>query len=150
MFERIGVTDMGANAENGIENVNSANSNPIEKSVRVSLLFSFYRNMLTERQIECVDLYYNEDLSLSEISEHLGITRQGVRDNIKRAEHTMYDTEERLGLAARFLRIKEKLAVIDDIIRDIEASPNIRYLSDDIKHKINDILTIIGDINNEE
>lgn len=149
MFERIGVTDMGANAENGTESVKAANRNPIEKSVRVSLLFSFYRNMLTERQIECVDLYYNEDLSLAEISEHLGITRQGVRDNIKRAEHTMYGTEERLGLAARFLRIKEKLAVIDDIIRDIEASPNIRYLSDDIKHKINDILTIIGDINEE-
>ena len=121
----------------------------MEKNVQISLLFAFYRNMLTERQIECVDLHYNEDLSLSEISEHLGITRQGVRDNIMRAEHTMYDTEERLGLVARFLGIKQRLEKIDDIIRDIEKSPNIRYLSDDIKHKINDILMIIGDINEE-
>lgn len=121
----------------------------MEKNVQMSLLFAFYRNMLTKRQIECVDLYYNEDLSLSEISEHLGITRQGVRDNIVRAERTMCDTEERLGLATKFLTIKERLNVIDDIIRDIEKSPNIRYLSDDIKYKINEILTIIGEISEE-
>lgn len=122
----------------------------MDKNVQIGLLFSFYRNMLTDRQAECIDLYYNEDLSLAEISEHLGITRQGVRDNIKRAEHTMYDTEERLGLVSKFLGIKEKLEKIDDIIRDIEKSPNIRMLSDDIKHKINNILMIISDINSEE
>ena len=122
----------------------------MDKNVRSCLLFSFYRNMLTKRQIDCVDLYYNEDLSLAEISELLGITRQGVRDNIKRAEHTMNDTEERLGLVSKFLGISEKLAKIDDIIREIEKSPNVRYLSDDIKHKINDILMIIGSINDDE
>ncbi len=122
----------------------------MDKNVRICLLFSFYRNMLTKRQIDCVDLYYNEDLSLAEISELLGITRQGVRDNIKRAEHTMNDTEERLGLVSKFLGISEKLAKIDDIIREIEKSPNMRYLSDDIKHKINDILMIIGSINDDE
>lgn len=121
----------------------------MEKNVEIGLLFAFYRNMLTDRQIECVELHYNEDLSLSEISEHLGITRQGVRDNIIRAEHTMQDTENRLGLVSKFLGIKQRLEKIDDIIREIEKSPNIRYLSDDIKHKINDILTIIGDINEE-
>ena len=122
----------------------------MDKNVRICLLFSFYRNMLTKRQIDCVDLYYNEDLSLAEISELLGITRQGVRDNIKRAEQTMNDTEERLGLVSKFLGISEKLAKIDDIIREIEKSPNVRYLSDDIKHKINDILMIIGSINDDE
>lgn len=122
----------------------------MDKNVRICLLFSFYRNMLTKRQIDCVDLYYNEDLSLAEISELLGITRQGVRDNIKRAENTMNDTEERLGLVSKFLGISEKLAKINDIIREIEKSPNVRYLSDDIKHKINDILMIIGSINDDE
>ena len=62
----------------------------------------------------------------------------------------MYDIEQRLGLASKFLRIQEKLDNIDDIIREIEQSPNVRYLSDDIKHKINDILTIISDINEGE
>lgn len=122
----------------------------MDKQVQVGLLFSFYRNMLTDRQIECVDLYYNEDLSLSEISEHLGITRQGVRDNIKRAEHMMCDIEDKLGLVAKFLKIQDRLSDIDDIIREIEKSPNIMFLSDDIKHGINDILTIIGDINDNE
>lgn len=122
----------------------------MEKNVKVALLFDFYRNMLTSRQVESIDLYYNEDLSLAEISEHMGITRQGVRDNIKRAENTLFDTEDRLGLASRFLKIKSDLLKIDDIIRDIEASPNVKSLSDDIKHKINDILIIIHDINNIE
>ena len=122
----------------------------MEKNVKVALLFDFYRNMLTSRQAESIDLYYNEDLSRAEISEHMGITRQGVRDNIKRAENTLFDTEDRLGLASRFLKIKSDLLKIDDIIRDIEASPNVKSLSDDIKHKINDILIIIHDINNIE
>ena len=122
----------------------------MEKNVKVALLFDFYRNMLTSRQAESIDLYYNEDLSLAEISEHMGITRQGVRDNIKRAENTLFDTEDRLGLASRFLKIKSDLLKIDDIIRDIEASPNVKSLSDDIKHKINDILIIIHDIYNIE
>ena len=122
----------------------------MEKNVKVALLFDFYRNMLTSRQAESIDLYYNEDLSLAEISEHMGITRQGVRDNIKRAENTLFDTEDRLGLASRFLKIKSDLLKIDDIIRDIEASPNVKSLSDDIKHMIIDILIIIHDINNIE
>ena len=122
----------------------------MEKNVQVGLLFSFYRNMLTDKQAECIDLYYDEDLSLSEISEHLGITRQGVRDNIKRAEGTLYKIEERLGLMRRFLDIKEKLGHVDEIIKEIEASPNVRFLSDDIKHKINEILTIVMEINDEE
>lgn len=121
----------------------------MEKNVQIALLFSFYRNMLTERQAESIDLYYNEDLSLGEIGEHMGITRQGVRDNLKRAEHILFDVEERLGLARRFLGIKEKLEHIDVVIREIEQSPNIRCLSDDIKRKINEILLLIGEINEE-
>lgn len=122
----------------------------MEKNVKVALLFDFYRNVLTNRQIECVDLYYNEDLSLAEISEHLGITRQGVRDNIVRAEKALFDIEDRLGLASKFLGIKDRLRRVDDVIREIELSPNIMTLSDDIKRKINEILLIIHDINEIE
>ena len=57
--------------------------------LEMSLLFDFYGETLTEKQRELFDLYYNEDLSLSEIAEHAGITRQGVRDSIKRAEHAL-------------------------------------------------------------
>jgi predicted DNA-binding protein YlxM (UPF0122 family) len=122
----------------------------VEKNVEVSLLFSFYGKMLTERQADSIELYYNEDLSLSEVGTELGISRQGVRDNLKRAEGILYDTEARLGLAKRFLGIKSKLAVIDKIIADIEGSPDSKSLSDNIKKQINSILTIIEEINDDE
>ncbi len=122
----------------------------MEKNVEVSLLFSFYGKMLTDRQSDTIELYYNEDLSLAEVGAELGISRQGVRDNLKRAEAILYDTEERLGLMQRFLDIKNKLREIDRIIADIEGSPEAKGLSADIKKKINSILTIVSEINDEE
>ena len=59
------------------------------KDLHVSVLLDYYGAMLTEKQREVVDLYYNEDLSLAEIAEIAGITRQGVRDSIKRGEMTL-------------------------------------------------------------
>ena len=72
------------------------------KPLEMSLLFDFYGETLTEKQRELFDLYYNEDLSLAEIAEHAGITRQGVRDSIKRAEHALHEMEDKLGLVARY------------------------------------------------
>lgn len=72
------------------------------KPLEMSLLFDFYGETLTEKQRELFDLYYNEDLSLAEIAEHAGITRQGVRDSIKRAEHALHEMEQKLGLVARY------------------------------------------------
>ena len=75
------------------------------KNLEISFLLDFYGEMLTEKQRDMVEYYYNDDLSLSEIVENEGITRQGVRDSIKRAEAQMLEMEERLGLARRFRRI---------------------------------------------
>ena len=79
------------------------------KDMQISLLLDFYGDMLTEKQRDVIELYYNEDLSLAEIAAHSKITRQGVRDSIKRAESTLLELEERLGLAKRFRRIQEGL-----------------------------------------
>ncbi len=122
----------------------------MEKNVEISLLLSFYKNMLTERQADTIELYYNEDLSLSEVGAELGISRQGVRDNLKRAEAILYDVESKLGLAARFIEIKSKLGEIDDIIATIEKSPEARMLPVSIKKQINQILTIVAGINDLE
>lgn len=122
----------------------------MEKNVEISLLLSFYKNMLTPRQADTVDLYYNEDLSLAEVGAELGISRQGVRDNLKRAEAALYDVESKLGLAARFLGIKSSLAEIDDIISAIEGSPEAKLLPDSIKYQINRILAIVAGINEIE
>lgn len=72
-----------------------------EKDLRVSVLLDYYSLMLTDKQRDVIDLYYNEDLSLSEIAEHEKITRQGVRDSIKRGEQTLYEMEEKFRLAER-------------------------------------------------
>ena len=84
----------------------------MSKNLEISFLLDFYGDMLTEKQRDVVELYYNEDLSLAEIAAHSGITRQGVRDSIKRAESQLLEYEDRLHLAARFRRIEEVLAAI--------------------------------------
>ena len=82
------------------------------KDLQISFLLDFYGEMLTEKQREMIEFYYNEDLSLAEIADDQGITRQGVRDSIKRAESQLLEMEERLGLAKRFLEMREGLSQI--------------------------------------
>lgn len=122
----------------------------MEKNVEISLLFSFYGNLLTDKQSDAVDLYYNEDLSLSEVGSELGISRQGVRDSLKRAEAALYDAEAKLHLASRFLSIKERLGDIDKTIKEIEASPDVARLSVETRKKINSILMTIAAMNDME
>lgn len=69
------------------------------KDFKFCLLFELYKGILTEKQQEAFVNYYYDDLSLSEISENTGITRQGARDAIKRSEEILLDMEEKLGLA---------------------------------------------------
>ncbi len=90
------------------------------KDLRISFLLDFYGDMLTETQREVVDAYYNEDLSLAEIAQDREITRQGVRDAIKRAEQQLLEMEERLGLARRFQDIQKALALICDCALSIQ------------------------------
>lgn len=75
------------------------------KNLEITLLLDFYGDMLTEKQRSMVEYYYDDDLSLAEIAENEGISRQGVRDSIKRAEAQMLEMEDRLGLSRRFRRI---------------------------------------------
>ena len=74
-----------------------------------SMLLDFYGELLTEKQRECFDLHYNEDLSLSEIAEQSGISRQGVWDNIKRAESALQSIEEKTGLIRRFSESRKEM-----------------------------------------
>lgn len=83
-----------------------------EKNLKIALLLDYYSPLLTEKQREVIDLYYNEDLSLSEIAEHAQITRQGVRDCIKRGEQTLLELEGALALAGKstaLLKIADEL-----------------------------------------
>ena len=79
------------------------------QTYRMTMLFDFYGEVLTPRQKEFFDLYYNEDLSLAEIAENYGISRQGVRDVIVRAEAIMTDLEDKTGLMKRFMHEKREI-----------------------------------------
>ena len=74
-----------------------------------ALLLDFYGALLTEKQRECFDLHYNEDLSLSEIAEQAGISRQGVWDNIRRADAALRELEEKTGLVRRVTELEREL-----------------------------------------
>jgi hypothetical protein len=97
------------------------------QAYEMAMLFDFYGELLTDRQKELFDLYYNEDLSLSEIAENTGITRQGARDAIVRAEGILTEMEEKTGMVARFLRLKEQAETVCQFADQIDAINNRMY-----------------------
>ena len=74
-------------------------------ALEMTLLFDYYGELLTQRQRDCLDMRYNQDMSLGEIAQELGISRQGVYDNLSRAEAMLKHMEEKTG----FLRREEKV-----------------------------------------
>ena len=90
---------------------------------QMALLLDFYGNALTERQRKTAELYFQEDLSLTEIAEMTGITRQGVRDGLKKAEKALFAMEENLGIAQRFLSQRKALSRALQIAQDLPESP---------------------------
>ena len=76
------------------------------KNLEIALLLDFYGEMLTEKQREVIEYYYNDDLSLSEIAENEGITRQGVNDQIKRAVKSLNAFEEKCRYCEHFEQLR--------------------------------------------
>ena len=91
----------------------------VAKNLDVVLLADFYGEMLTDNQRKFIEYYYSDDLSLSEIAQNEGITRQGVRDAVKRAETQLFDMEKKLGFAERTRKITEALDVVMENIEEI-------------------------------
>lgn len=81
----------------------------IEKNLHMGVLLDIYGGLLTKRQFEIMDLYFNEDLSLSEIAKFYGITRQGVHDTIKHSEETLLGYDKTLKLAESNERRRNEL-----------------------------------------
>jgi predicted DNA-binding protein YlxM (UPF0122 family) len=116
------------------------------KSIELVLLFDFYGNMLTDKQKEFFDLYYNQDLSLSEIAENEGITRQGVRDAIVRARNILLEFEEKLGLYRRYGNIDESLEKILALAEDIKNINARNFLSNPIDDRAREIIETVKDL----
>ncbi|HOE56255.1 MAG TPA: putative DNA-binding protein [Bacillota bacterium] len=115
-----------------------------DKILETTLLLDFYGYLLTDKQMNIVDMYYNYDLSLGEISEQQGISRQGVYDTLKRAEKILYGYEEKLGLVKRFLMQKKSMKEIIEMIDDILGKNELN--EEEIKRKLTDIKEFISGI----
>lgn len=103
------------------------------KNLEISFLLDFYGEVLTEKQREVMEQYYNDDLSLAEIADHFDITRQGVRDAIKRGEATVLELEEKIGFARRYRAMQEGLVAIESHCR------NMLYCNEADYHPSNEI-----------
>ena len=93
-------------------------------AVEMLLLFDYYGDMLTERQRMCLDLRYNQDLSLAEIAEELGVSRQGVHDNNIRAEAHLENMEAKTGCVRRYLQSREAMQSILKTAETLRVHPD--------------------------
>ena len=92
----------------------------MSKDLRFAMLLDCYGEFLTPHQYRLTELYYCADLSLSEIAEIVGITRQGVRDGIKRGEQILQEMEDKLQFAARFNALRENYSAIASTLQSIQ------------------------------
>ena len=88
----------------------------IDDVIQTSLLYDFYGSLLTDRQREVMELYYGENLSLSEIAAEFSISRQGVHDALKNAGRALHEYEQKLGLVDKFQQSREAIGDIDERI----------------------------------
>ena len=112
----------------------------VEKNVKISMLLDIYGNLLTEKQNELLDDYYNNDLSLSEIAENQLITRQAVRDNLKKGENKLFEYEEKLGFMKKTIMHEEQVAKILSELNKIEkksTDKEVAKVLQDVRKKIN-------------
>ncbi len=107
-----------------------------EKNLNIGYLLDFYGMLLSDRKRSVMDMYYNEDFSLSEVAEQIGISRQGVRDIIKKSEDELLFYEEKLGLAGKLQSVETEASELSVMARNTE-------LPSEIKDKIIKLTTLI-------
>lgn len=120
----------------------------MERTLRMSLLFDFYGPLLTDRQQEVYQLYFHDDLSLGEIGEQLGVSRQAVYDILRRSAAIVEDYEEKLALVAKHIRrverCEELLVIFDELDRLCaarEGSDTERELLSQARQRLQEIIT---------
>ena len=106
----------------------------MDKKVEISVLCQIYGKLLTEKQLNILDNYYNLDLSLSEIAENEGITRQAVRDIIKKGENKLFEFEEKLGIMKKEMKQEEKIANILSELTKIQTKFTDEQIAEILEH----------------
>ena len=106
----------------------------MEKNVQISMLCEIYGKLLTKNQLNILENYYDNDLSLSEIAQNEGITRQAVRDIIKKGENKLFELEEKLEIMKRMLKQEEQIAIILAEISKIEEKSTDKQVAKILTH----------------
>ena len=107
-----------------------------EKDLKVGFLLDFYGDVLSERTRTVLDYYYNDDLSLAEIAAEIGISRQGVRELIKKAEEELRFYEEKLGLAGRFRNTQRLAEQLIQLLKDADAGEEVRRAAEELAETV--------------
>ncbi len=111
----------------------------MENELFVSVLFDYYSAMLTERQRDIFEMYVNNNLSLSEIAENLGISRQGVRDGLIKTEKALIGFEEKLCIHEKNRKLTALLNELKDLISDTQ-------MSDEKREKVKNLTDLIDEL----
>lgn len=112
----------------------------MEKNVQISMLNQIYGRLLTQKQYEIIDDYYNNDLSLSEIAENNEITRQAVRDILKKGEKKLFEYEEKLMFMKRMLNQEKRIEKVLAELKKIQVNDSDKEISnilENIKKELN-------------
>ena len=107
-----------------------------EKNLEIAFLLDFYGDVLSERKRTVLDYYYNLDFSLAEIASEIGISRQGVRELIKKAEEELLFFEEKLGLAKRFRQAQKSAEDLLLLLRDSEVGEDVRRAAEELAQSV--------------
>ena len=112
----------------------------MEKKVEISMLWQIYGNLLTEKQYKVIVYYYNQDLSLSEIAENENITRQAVRDIIKKGEKKLFEYEEKLLFMKKTINQEQKIQQVLSNLTKIQkdsSDKQVNSILEEIKKELN-------------
>lgn len=109
----------------------------MDKFTQMAVLLDIYGGLLTDKQQDVMDQYYNYDLSLQEIAENAGITKQGVHDLIRRAEHSLLKTDEKLGFQNRLTSIQQGLEKVQQMLESENTSSELAACREEIEKIIN-------------
>ena len=90
----------------------------VSRKIELAWLTAFYGGLLTDKQRQVLALHCEEDLSLAEIAQEAGVSRQGVHDMLTRAAQRLFEMEEKLGMAARFRRMEEGLEACRALLQE--------------------------------
>ncbi|GAA0722914.1 putative DNA-binding protein [Clostridium malenominatum] len=114
----------------------------MDERIEISMLLDFYGSMLTDKQRDIMYLYYNEDFSLAEISEHTNTSRQAIFDIVKRCNKILIEYEDKLKLLEKFMKLTKTKELILNKLNEIDSSCDNIKISNSINEIINEINNI--------